>query len=54
MCKLTDSQQAVIKETISILELIFKDSSDAILVNERYGFIEELLALAVIKKQIST
>ena len=50
MCKLTDSQQAVIQETISILEMIFKDSSDAILVNERYGFIEELLALAVIKE----
>uniref|UniRef100_UPI00289D12FE ferrous iron transporter B n=1 Tax=Enterococcus sp. TaxID=35783 RepID=UPI00289D12FE len=50
MCKLTDSQQAVLQETISILEMIFKDSSDAILVNERYGFIEELLALAVIKE----
>ncbi len=50
MCKLTDSQQAVLQETISILELIFKYSSDAILVNERYGFIEELLALAVIKE----
>ncbi len=48
---LTPLQQKEIAETIAIAEMIFKESSDAILVNERYGFIEDLLSLAVIRQE---
>lgn len=48
---LTPPQQKEIAETIAIAEMIFKESSDAILVNERYGFIEDLLSLAVVRQE---
>ncbi|WP_430612697.1 ferrous iron transport protein B [Enterococcus sp. DIV0876] len=48
--ELTEAQQKEVAETIAIAEMIFKESSDAILVNERYGFIEGLLSLSVIRE----
>ena len=38
-------------EIIKITEMIFDEQSDAIIVNERYGFIQQLLALATVKEE---
>ena len=44
-------QQKEIEEIIAIAEKIFQDSSDAILVNERYEFITKLIALCMVDEK---
>ncbi len=48
---LSSLQQKEIDEIITITEKIFHDSSDAILVNERYEFITRLVALCMVQEQ---
>ncbi|MBM6742471.1 ferrous iron transport protein B [Enterococcus gallinarum] len=48
---LTPSDEKELAEIIKITEMIFDEQSDAIIVNERYGFIQQLLALATVKEE---
>lgn len=48
---LTPSNEKELAEIIKITEMIFDEHSDAIIVNERYEFIQQLLALATIKEE---
>ena len=48
---LNEFQKKEIAEIIQIIEMLFDDSSDAILINERYEFISHLLSLCLIQEQ---
>ncbi|MCD5003653.1 ferrous iron transport protein B [Enterococcus saccharolyticus] len=48
---LNKSQEKEIAEIIQIVEMLFDDTSDAILINERYEFISRLLSLCMIQQQ---
>ncbi|WP_291293146.1 ferrous iron transport protein B [Enterococcus sp.] len=48
---LTPSNEKELAEIIKITEMIFDEHSDAIIVNERYEFIQQLLNLATIKEE---
>lgn len=49
--KLTETQQEVIEEIITMTEKIFNDDSESIVINERYEFISRLTALCAIEKE---
>lgn len=48
---LSSLQRKEIEEIVAIAEKIFQDSSDAILVNERYEFITKLMALCTVDEK---
>lgn len=48
--QLSSQQKEEIEEIIAIAEKIFQDSSDAILINERYEFVTRLVALCMTKE----
>jgi len=48
---LSSLQRKEIEEIVAIAEKIFQDSSDAILVNERYEFITKLMALCTVDER---
>lgn len=50
--QLSESQQVEIAEIIAITEKIFGDESDAIVVNARYEFITQLMALCMVSPKV--
>lgn len=48
---LNKAQEKEIAEIIQIVEMLFDDTSDAILINERYEFINRLLSLCMIQER---
>jgi ferrous iron transport protein B len=48
---LNESQEKEIAEIIHIIEMLFDDTSDAILINERYEFISRLISLCLLQEQ---
>lgn len=51
LLNLDDKQKKEIEEIISITEQIFKDDSEAIIINERYEFITRITALCAMTKE---
>lgn len=47
--KLTEAQKKEVEEIIALTEKIFQDEAESIIVNERYSFIEQTLALCLKK-----